>query len=246
MALPTSKAEFIEYCLRRLGKPVINIEIASQQLDDRVDDCLQLWKEFHYDASRRQYLKHQITQEEIDQGYIEMPRAIKNVVRVSAIDWGVSTGIFSMRYQLSLNDLWDLSSTTLGHYVIANQYVETIEDVLVPESNITFQHVTGQLRFSADMMSRFFVNQWVIIECWVEVDPETYPNIWNDRIMLDVGTAMIKKQWGSNIKKYESIQLPGGSTIKGQQIFDEAEAELAQLRLDMRALYETPPSWEWT
>lgn len=241
MALPATREEFIEWCLRKLGKPVARINVTSEQLDDRVDECLKLWKEYHYHAQTRVYVKHQLTSNNVSTGIIDMPSDIAHVVKVFSSDWGVSSGIFSLRYQLHLNDLWDLSSTTLSNYVIAQQYMSTIANVLSPESDISFQYYTGQLKLRAGVTEKWKPGQWIIIEAYATIDPETYPGIWADRILLDYGAALIKRQWGENLKKYQGIQLPGGTLLNGQQIWNEANADVARYEEEFALKYQEPP-----
>ncbi len=244
MSLPTTRAEFIEYCLRRLGKPVSQINVASQQLDDRVDETLQLWTEFHYHAQHKTLLKHELTEDELTNKTIEIPEEVQHIVKVFTQDWGVTGGMFSLRYQLSMNDLWDLSSTTLSNYVISMQYLSTIGNVLTPESDIVYQHHTGQLVFHPDIDQKWTPGTFIIIEAYIAIDPETYPGIWKDRVLLDYGTAVIKRQWGENLKKFSGIQMPGGTTLNGQQIYDEAIKEIEIHREQFINMYQEPPMWQ--
>lgn len=240
MALPTSRSEFKAYCLRRLGATATKVNITDIQAEDRIDEALAFWKDYHHEARYKDYFKHQITQQNIDESGIDIPNNITSVIRVFTTDTGVASGIFSLRYQLQLNDLYDLSSTNLSNYVIAQQYVGLIQDTLSPQSAIRFQKVEHKIRFDTETLFKFRVGQFVIIEAYVEIDENVTTDIWKDRALADLATAMMKRQYGENIKKYNGIVLMGGSTLNGQQIYNEAMEELTKIKEDFVLNYQDP------
>ena len=195
MSLPNTRQDFKEYCLRRLGKGAITINVTEAQCQDRIDEALVYWKDYHHQAKHRTFLKHQITQQEIDTKSIILPNSVTSVVKVFAPDHGISAGIFSLRYQLQLNDLYDLSSTTLSNYVIAQQYLSLIQNILTPESALTFQKYQHKIEFDSDIKEKFNVGSYLIIEAFVEIIELDYPDVWTDRALADMATSMIKRQW---------------------------------------------------
>lgn len=240
MAVPVNRSEFKEYCLRRLGKTAIKVNVTDPQIEDRIDEALLFWKDYHYEARYMTYVKHEITQQNIDDKFIVLPNNIISVVKVFNTDIGITSGIFSLRYQLHLNDLYDLSSTNLSNFVIAQQYVNLIQDVLSPQSAIRFQSVEHTLRFDAETLYKFRVGQFIILEIYTEIDENVYTDIWRNRTLADLATAMIKRQWGENLKKYQGIVLPGGSTLNGQVMYTEAVEEIKDLKQTFINLYQDP------
>lgn len=240
MALPQTRQTFKEFCLRQLGQGVININVSDPQVEDCVDLALQFWQDYHFQAKTKIYSKHVITAAEIALGQIVIPPLISDVISVYMNDAGVSSGIFSLRYQLQLNDLYDLSSTNLSNYVIAQQYVNTIQNVLSPESQIRFQQYNHTISFDTNINLRFLPGQFIIIEAYAYVDPATTPEIWTNRTLINLCTAYIKRVFGSNLKKFAGMQLPGGTVMDGNAIYSEAVREISELEETFINKYQDP------
>ena len=240
MTLPTNREEFKRNCLRECGEPVIKVNVAPQQVDDAVENAFQFFAEYHFDAQYKTLLKHQITQTDVDNGYLTMPENVQHVVKIFPLGDGISNGIFSLRYQLSLNDLYDLSSSSLSSYVVAMQYVSTIQNVLTPESSLRFQRHMNRIIIDSDFDIKYRVGQWILIEVMMLVDPDQFPDVWKDRMLRRLCVAYINLQWGKNLKKYGQIQLPGGTTLNGQQIYDDAVREVEEVEGDFKRKFEEP------
>lgn len=243
MAIPTNREQFKDWCLRKLGHPVIEINVDDDQIEDRIDEALQYFQDFHFDGVERWYLKHQITQADKDNRYLPVTENIIGVTRV----WPVSTtnasvNMFDLRYQLRLHELYDFTSTSYVNYVLTQQHIRTLDLLFSGEAPIRFNRHTDKLYLDINW-SHLDVGEWVIIEGFIIVDPETYSDVWNDRMLKRLATALIKRQWGDNMKKFAGMQLPGGITMNGQQIYDEAVAEIKELEELIRDSYEEPPQF---
>jgi len=243
MANPTSRQELIDYAKRRLGEPVIEINVSDTQVEDRVDDALQFYQEYHEDATMRVYLKHQVTQNDIDNKYLTLNDNILYVKRIFPLQDTVdSISLFDVKYQLHLNDIYDLSYIgDLVHYEMVQQYISLLDLKLNGRSNFTrFNRHMNQLHIDIDWSEEVAVDDYMIIECVRIVDPTVYTDVYNDMFLKQYVTALIKQQWGANLIKFEGMQLPGGVTLNGRQIFDDATAEIQQIREQMQANYELP------
>ena len=246
MANPTSRQELIDYALRRLGAPVIEINVDDDQLEDRVDDALQFYQEYHSDATMRVYLKHQITADDVTNGYITLNDNILYVKRVFPIgDSQSSINMFSVKYQLHLNDIYDLSYIgDLMYYEMVQSYVSLLDMKLNGNGEfVRFNSHMNQLHLDVDWETDIKENDYVIVECMRIVDPSTYSDVYNDMFLKQYVTALIKQQWGSNLIKFEGMQLPGGVTLNGRQMFDDATTEITQIREQMQLNYEMPPDF---
>lgn len=243
MANPTTRQELIDYALRRLGAPVIEINIDEDQLEDRIDDALQFYQEYHSDATMRVYLKHQITAADITNKYISLNDNILNVKRVFPIgDSQSSINMFSVKYQLHLNDIYDLSYIgDLMYYEMVQQYVSLLDMKLNGSGeHIRWNRHMNQLHLDVNWETDIKVGDYIIVEAMRIVDPSTYTEVYNDMFLKQYATALIKQQWGSNLIKFEGMQLPGGVTLNGRQIFDDATEEISQIREQMQSNYEMP------
>ena len=239
MAVPTTRTEFKDYCLRRLGAPVIDINVDDEQVEDRIDDALGYYRDYHYDGTERIYLKHQLTQAEIDADEIEVPDAVIGIVNIFDIGDAVqSSNLFNIRYQIHLNDLFDFTSTTYVPYVNAMRHIEMLEEIFVGKKPIRFSRHTNKLR--VDSLFEQQPGQYLIIECYRTLDPNTYTDVWGDIWLRRYTTALIKRQWGENLKKFEGMQLPGGITFNGQKIWEEATEEINKLEDEMISSYSLP------
>ena len=261
MAIPTSKAELKEYCLRRLGKPVLEVNVSDDQVDDAIDYTLQKFQQFHYDGAERVYLKHQITQDVLDRaqtyttstshagndswregnGYIEVPDHILAIEGLFSFTDKGTANIFDIRYQMRLNDLYDFTSTQFSHYYMIQQHLETIDFLLEGMKPIRYSQVQDRLYIDWDWPADALLNQFIVVKAWRALDPTTWTEIYNQMWVKDYATAKIKKQWGQNLTKFTGVQMPGGVSLNGEMIYNDAVEELKILDEQLRTTWETPP-----
>lgn len=243
MARPANREQLIDYCLRRLGDPVIEINVDEDQVDDRIDDALQFYQEYHSDAVQRVYLKHQVTAQDKVNGYIPVTDATAFVTRILPISANLSTSnMFSAKYQIFLNDLYNINYMgSLVNYVQTMQYMNLIDTTISGGSEIThFNRHQNKLYIRTDWED-VAVGDYIVVECYQIVDPNTYVQVYDDMFLKQYATALIKQQWGANLIKFEGMQLPGGVTLNGRQMFDDATNEISQIRQEMQLNYEMPP-----
>ena len=268
MATPNTKAALKEHCLRSLGKPVIDINVDDDQVDDRIDDALQYFAQYHYDGIERVYLKHQITQAEIDRastntsttatdtvdssitatwldgrGFIPVPDSILSVVKIFDFTDKNTVNMFDVRYQLRLNDLYDFSSESIIHYEMTMQHLDLLDHILVGEKPIRFNQHQNRLYIDMDWSQDVNVGDFIIIECYRKLDPATYTDVFNDIYLKRYTTALIKRQWGANLSKFEGVQMLGGVTLNGAKLFEEAQADIEKLEEQIQLAYELPPNY---
>ena len=227
----TTRQGLIDYCLRSLGEPVVEINIDEQQIEDRVDEAIEHYKMYHYDGIEKMYLKHQITQDDIDQRYIPIPDYIYGVTRVFpvAAGTGTSKSIFNLQYQLRLNDLYDLTSVSVVYYQMVMNHLALLDTTLNGLTLYRFNRRTGRLYIEEDWTLNMPVDSYILVECYRALDPATYPSVYGDNWLKHYTTALLKKQWATNIKKFSGLQLPGGVTIDGDKLYTEAVEEVKEL-----------------
>lgn len=311
MAKPTTRAQFKDYCLRKLGHPVIQINVDDDQVEDRIDDALNFFYDYHYDGTQQMYLKHQIKQEDIDRQWIYCPDAVMFITGILPFDQSNSSvNMFDLRYQLRLHDLYDFTSVSYVSYEITMQHIRTLNLLFSGTPQIRFNRKMNRLHLDIDWTRDVDVGDWVIIECYRAVTPDTitltgtaeisntsnvvtgtgtvftqevsindeitinsqtkrvvninsdtslnvtsaytssqssqsitisgYADVWNDRFLKAYATAKIKQQWGSNMKKFSGIAMPGGVTLNGKEIYDEASEELGKLEEDIKSTQSMP------
>lgn len=241
MAIPASREQFKNYCLRRLGAPVVDINVDEEQVQDRIDDALLYYRDYHYDGTEHIYLQYEVTQQDIENKYITLSDNIIGVVAVFDIGDAIqSSNLFNIRYQIHLNDLFDFSSTTYVPYVTAMRHVEQLEEIFVGKKPIRFNRHKNQLNIDMDWDYDVRVGEYIIVDAYRVLDPNTYTDIWGDRWLHRYATALIKRQWGENLKKFEGMQMPGGVTFNGQKIWEEAVEEIKQLEDEMMISYSLP------
>lgn len=241
MSRPTSKATFKEHCLRRLGKPVIEINVDEDQLDDRVDEALDYYADYHFDGFEHTYYKHQVTDTDKTNKYITLPDNIIGVVDLFDIGDATSTNnLFNVRYQIALNDLYDLSRYELVPYYMNFQNIRMIEEILVGKQRLRFNRHLNQLHIDMDW-NRFNTGDYLVCKAYRVIDPDTYTDVWKDRWLLRYAACLIKLQWGSNLTKFEGMQLPGGVQFNGAKLYDDAFAERQQLEEEIQSNYVYPP-----
>ena len=243
MAKPNSRQTLIDYCLRSLGAPVIEINVDDDQLDDRIDEALQFYQHYHDDAIEKIYLKHEVTQTDIDNGYIAINDLITDVVRVLPLRETVSsTDMFDIRYQIHLNDIYALGFMgSLTEYVMAQQWLSLLDLVIdSDEKHVNFERHMNRLTIHMDWSEEVEVGDHLLVECYRIIDPDTFTDVYNDYFLKRYATALIKKQWGQNLIKFEGMVMPGGVTFNGRQLFDDAVQELEQLVEEARLNWEKP------
>ena len=269
MAIPSTKATLKSYCLRSLGDGVIDINVSDDQVDDRLDEALQYFAQYHYDGIERMYLKHKITQAELDRGvtnsttsvtdkvdsgisadwlegkgFIPVPDTIVSVVKVFPLtDTGGGGSLFDVRYQLRLNDLYDFSSTSVMHYQMTMQHLDFLEHILVGETPIRFNQHQNRLYLDMDWENKITAGEYIIIECYRKLDPTTYTDIFDDIYLKRYATSLIKKQWGANLSKFSGVAMLGGVTMNGETIYTQAIEEQNKLEEQIQMAFELPVNY---
>ena len=264
MAIPTSKSTFASYCKRALGFGVIDINVSDDQVDDRVDEALQYFAQYHYDGVEKMYLKHKITQDTIDRcrtnattsatdkvdssvsasfeegkNFIPVPDSIVSITQIFPFSNAQTNSMFDILYQLRLNDLYDFSSTSIIHYQMTMQQLDLLEHVLVGEVPIRFNQHQNRLYLDMDW-EQMEADEFIIIECYRKIDPATYTDIFDDIYLKRYATALIKKQWGANLSKFNGVATLGGVTMNGEQIYSQAIEEIQRLEEQIQLSFETP------
>ena len=272
MAKPTTKQELIDHCLRKLGAPVLEINVSDEQLDDIVDDAIQYFQERHFDGVERMYLKYKITQDDLDRGradppsgtgsvattgtsaggygsstwyensnYINVPDAVIGIEKIFKFDTSsISGGMFSIKYQLFLNDLYFFNSVNLLQYSMTKRYLEDIDFLLTTDKQIRFNKRQNRLYLDIDWESQD-KDQYIVLDCYRVLDPSTFTNVYNDSFLKRYCTALIKKQWGQNLIKFRGVKLPGGIEFNGREIYQDGVEEVNAIRDQMSSTYELPP-----
>jgi len=277
MAQPSSRQTLIDYCKRQLGAPVLEINVANEQIDDLVDDALQYWHERHYDGFSQVYLKYKITQEDKDRGrapagesategvvtttastvignqtksfsftensnYLQVPSDIIGIQKIFKFD-GTNTAVsnmFSIKYQMFLNDIYYWGSSEMLSYAMTKTYLEDLDFLLSTEKQIRFNQRMDRLYLDIDW-GGVSVGDHIIIDCFRLVNPNDFSKVWNDFFVKKYLTMLIKKQWGQNLIKFQGVKLPGGVELNGRQIYDDAVKEIDDLMEKMSNTYEIPP-----
>ena len=275
MSKPTSRQELIDYCLRRLGAPVLEINLADDQIDDLVDDALQYFQERHFDGVERMYLKYQLTQADIDRGsaitggvgivtttgtstnvsglgtitsnfyetsnFIQVPDSVIGIEKVFKFDTSsISGGMFSIKYQLFLNDLYYFNSVDLLQYSMVKTYLEDIDFLLTTDKQIRFNKRQNRMYLDIDWGAQK-AGTFFVIDCYRILDPNDFTKVYNDSFLKKYLTATMKRQWGQNLIKFRGVKLPGGIELNGRELYEDAERELADIKQRMSLDYELPP-----
>jgi hypothetical protein len=236
----TSREEFKEYCLRKLGKPVIEINVDDDQVEDRIDEALKYYWDYHFDGTEKIYYKHQFTEEDITNKYITIPQNIIGVVNIFDIgDYIATNNIFNIRYQIALNDLYTLTYQSMVPYYMAFQHIQLLEQLLVGKQPIRYNRNTNKLYIDVNW-DKVAAGQFLVVEAYQIVDPDEYNDVWNDRWLLRYASTLIKKQWGTNLTKFIGMQLPGGIQFNGEKIYNDAHEEQDKLEAEMISSYSLP------
>jgi len=267
MATPSTRATFKEYCLRSLGKPVIEINVDPDQVEDRIDEALQYFSQYHYDGVERVYLKYQVTAADItrargndsgtvatddvdssitatwyeQQNFIPVPSTIMSVVKVFPFTDKQTQNLFDVRYQLRLNDLYDFSSTSVIHYEMTMQHLDFLDHILVGETPIRHNQHQNRLYLDMDWQLNAKEDEYLLIECYRKLDPATYSDVWDDIFLKKYATQLIKRQWGANLSKFQGVQMLGGVALNGEQLYTQAQEEITKLEEQIQLAYELPP-----
>ena len=239
----TTRQGLIDYCLRRLGAPVTEINVDDEQISDRIDDAIEFFQEYHFDGVEKVFLKHTITQTDIDNEYLTAADPVVSVLRVLPIPNfnAFQTGFFNEEYQLRLNDLENFQSSTMINWAMSQSNFSLVEHLFSVSPTLLFNRKQNKMYLETDWSNKFKVGTILIIEAYRALDPATYTEVYNDMFLKKYATALIKQQWGSNLKKFTGVTLPGGITLDGQTIFSEATEELTKIEEEMNMKYELPP-----
>ena len=278
MAQPSTRTELIDYCKRQLGAPVLEINVADEQLDDLTDDAIQFFQERHFDGVYQTFYKYQVTQDDIDRGranggsngkvgistitanttivgsattqfnweensnFLQIPPNVIGVTKLFHFDGSntLTNNMFSVKYQLFLNDVYYWGSTELLSYAMVKTYLEDLDFLLTTQKQIRFNKRQDRLYLDIDW-STLTVDDYLIIDCYATLDPNDYAKVWNDSFIKPYLTALIKKQWGQNMMKFQGVKLPGGIELNGRQMYDDAQRDLDSIMEKMSNTYELPP-----
>jgi len=266
MAIPTTKETFKDYCLRALGFGVIDINVSDDQIDDRIDEGLQYFAQYHYDGIEKMYLKHQLTAAEITRArtnittsatdsldstitanwaeganWIPVPQAVVSVLQVFPFDDSSTNNMFDVRYQLRLNDMYDFSSTSVINYQMTMDNLDMLSHILVGETPIRYNQHQNRLYIDMDWEA-VTEDEFIVIECYRKLDPASYTDIFDDIYLKRYTTALIKRQWGANLSKFSGVAMLGGVTMNGETIFSQANEEIQRLEEQIQLTFELPVS----
>ena len=262
MAQPASRTELRDYCLRQLGFPVLEVNVDDDQIEDAIDDALQYYRERHYDGVERMYLKHLFTADdetkfetsdtvtsingtdwEERNRYIEIPSHVMGISRVFGLaSNAIRNNLFGIEYQIFLNDLYAVGSLDMLNYYMVKQWMETIDMVLNNGSFVEYRFNQRQDRLYLDVGKDMLDEDvYVIIDCYRALDPDTFTQVYNDPFVKRYATALIKRQWGQNLIKFNGIQLPGGVSMNGRELYTDAINEIAEMMAKSSSTFELPP-----
>ena len=245
MANPSSRATLIDYCKRRLGEPVIEVYVDEDQLEDRIDEAIQYYQDYHSDATYRGYLNHQMTASDITNQYVTIADTVLWIKRILPLSssFGQSYNFFDIKYQMMLNDIADMNNFAgdLAYYEQLQQHLSLLDMKLNGTPQVEFSRRQNRLYIFGDITDEDIQEgEYVIAEMYSIVDPEAFGSVYNDMWLKQYTTALIKEQWGLNLMKFEGMQLPGGVIINGRQLYDDAQGELQDLREKIRLEHELP------
>jgi len=248
MANPTSRDTLIDYCKRQLGDPVLEINVDEDQVEDRIDEALQYYQEYHSDATIRTYLKHLITDDDVTNEYIPIASNILYVSRLFPVSssFNSSFNFFDIKYQMMLNDIADLQNFAgdLAYYEQMQQYLSILDMKLNGHPQTTFARHQDRLYIHGEFKNKDIkAGEYIVAEVYSILDPESHTSIYNDLWLKEYATALIKRQWGMNLLKFDGVQLPGGVLLNGRQLYDDAAAEIDRLRERIRSEFELPPDF---
>ena len=263
MATPSTRETLKQYCLRNLGKPVIDINVDDDQVEDRIDEALQYFAQYHVDGVERMYLKYLVTADDITRmttdasesatensitttykradNFLVVPSSVISVINVFPLSDRANLNMFDVRYQLRLNDLYDFSSTSIVHYQMTMQHLDFLDHILVGEKPMRFNQLSNRLYLDMDWGTDITAGEYLIFEVYRKVDPDTYTDLYDDLYLKRYTTALIKRQWGQNLSKFSGTAMLGGVTLNGPELFSAAIDDQQRLEEEIRLNYEEPP-----
>lgn len=244
MAKPTTRATLQDYCLRNLGAPVIEINVDEDQIEDRTDEALQFYQEYHSDGVIREYLKHELTANDITNNYITVADSVTNVVRMLKITGTTGSSLFDMGYHMRLNDIFMLQGlgAQTQEYIQSQQKLSLIDHRLNSEEHIRFSRHMNRVHMD-EGYGDLKAGEFIVLEVMSIIDPGTYADVFNDLYLKKYLTALIKRQWGANLMKFQDFQLPGGITLNGRQIYEDAIEEIQGLEEECRLIWAMPDNF---
>lgn len=239
---PTNFADLADYCMQQLGSPVIDIHVAEEQVQNRIEDAFDFFNDFHSDSYDRALYKHQVTSADITNGFLTLPADVMAVMRVLPFG-GTPSNQFSPEYQYRVDIMYQMlqGGGDMSGYVTSMAYLSMMQDILVGEKTFTFNRFSHKLTVQMDWATQVQVGQWIVIELYRTLDMAEFADIFNNRSLKKLATAYVKKQWGSNVKLHSGIVLLGGVTVNGQTIYDEAMAEIEAIEEEIKDTYQEPP-----
>ena len=240
MAQPETREEFKEYVLRKLGAPVIEINVSDEQVEDRIDEAISFWRDYHYNGSQLVYLKHQITEADKERGYINLPKGLLGISGIFNLTTSISTGsgIFNVQYQFVLNNIQDITGYSIQNYYMTMSYLEFLQEILVGKPMVRYNKHVNKLFIDVD--KNFLTpDEYIIIEAYDVIDPDSYPDVWGDRWLQNYAAVLVREAWGLNLTKFNNMQLVGGVTFNGEQILSEARAD--KERMEEEAITKLQP-----
>jgi len=352
MAQPSTRVEFTDYCLRKLGAPVLEINVDDGQVDDLIDDAIQLYQEYHFDGVERMLLKHKITLDDVERftrseyidtatgtsggvtytvsstgigyatgaqenvattnttgsgsgltvnivangagqlteviinsqgedyvvgdvltigtnssgsitidsvesdsrwqnrgNYLPIPDHVVGISKVYGVSsglsdnemWGFSNQFFLMDV-FSFNSGYTFSNFDMSYFFMIKQWFETLDMVINTGNLVQYRFNKKQDQLFLDIATdRPKVGDWILIDCYRALDPSQWSQVWNDSWLKKYVPALIKRQWGQNMIKFNGVQLPGGITMNGRQLYEDAEKEISMLEAKLRDEYQLPP-----
>jgi len=265
----TSRETLKQYCLRALGKPVIEINVEDDQVEDRIDEAVQYFAQYHYDGSERMYLKYQVTADDITRAranetlttvtdtadstvtasfkegknYIPMPSNVMSVLQVFPFTDKAALNLFDVRYQLRLNDLYDFSSTSIIHYDMTLRHLDMLDHILTGERPVRYNQHKNRLYIDMDWAHDVKAGDFMIIECYRKLDGSTFTDLFDDIFLKKYLIQLIKKQWGTNLSKFQGVAMLGGVQMNGEQIYSQAQDEINKLEEQIQLSFELPPNY---
>jgi len=267
MANPSTRETLKQYALRALGKPVIEINVDDDQLEDRLDEALQYYAQYHYDGIRRTYLKYKLTTEDKVRlkastpttetatknsvsttwyeanNFLVVPETVLSVTNIFPFSDKSSMNMFDVRYQLRLNDLYDFGSTSIINYDMVLRHLDFLDQILVGMKPIRFGQHDNRLYIDMDWEFDLEVDEYLIIDCYRKLDPATFTDVFNDKWLKRYTTALFKKQWGANLSKFDGVVMLGGVKLNGEKIFTDAQTDIEKLEKEIRDSFEIAPAF---
>ena len=243
MSQPNSRESFKFYCLRKLGYPVIEINIDPEQVDDRLDEALRWYWDYHFDGTEKIFYSYIPTANDIANQFLILPENIIGAVQVFPIgDPSVrADDLFNIRYQIALNDLYTLTSVSMVPYYMVMEHLALVTEFIVGQQPMRYNRLTQKLYIDTDWTT-FGQGQFLIVECYQTVDPDIYTSMYADRWLQRYAVELLREQWGANLMKFDGMVLPGGVKFNGDKIYNEGKSNREKLEEEMIENYSLPVS----